>query len=258
MKLTEKTKSRIDAINEQIEQYGAMTIRQIYYRLLGTMALNYRQIQTCCKQGREAGLIKNSQIVDRSRPIYGHNTHNGMESYLTEIPDNFYLDYWGASALRPQIWTEKDAISQILLTEANRYNVPVYVTKGFLSISNKQRWGGYNALILYFGDHDPSGLSIDQDLKNDLEYKQFKRIALTEKMIQRNSLPSIPVKKTDPRAKEYIKTHGNKAWEIDALNPSYLRSLIRRSIENSMTFVLEHKIKRQDNIRNEIKEKLKT
>jgi hypothetical protein len=232
--------SRISSINNIISTYGQVTIRQIYYRLLGVEPnINYRKVQYACKIGRADGRISHSGIVDRSRPVYGLDLYDSVDSYLNDIPLGFYLDYWHDSNIRPQIWTEKDALSQILYSVSKLYHVDVFVTRGFLSISNKTRWGGSDVAILYFGDFDPSGLFIDEDLSLEVVFDNFDRIALTEDMCK--DLPSVPVNKNDPRASSYISLYGDRGWELDALDPAKLKSLVDSAIKKYIDFDVEQK-----------------
>ena len=245
--MKEKTLKEIEEINKLFEVYGEMTIRQIYYRLVGILGLNYRQIAYRCKEGRAEGLISRDNIVDRSRNVYSKSLWKDKEGFLSSLAYNFNLDYWKDSKTKPQIWTEKDALSQVLYDVAKEYNVKVYVSRGFLSISNKDRWGGDDVAILYFGDFDPSGLFIDKDLETSVAFQNFNRIALTKEMTK--GLPSVPVKKKDPRAKSYIKKYGNKGWELDALDPNELKGLVRTSIEEYVDFDLEQKKAEEQEIR---------
>lgn len=92
--MMKKTRKRIDAINSLFSQYGSMTVRQIYYRLLGIMSLNYKQVCYACKVGRREGLINPSYIVDRSRPVYGKQLYDGLGDFLDAAPDKFNLNFW--------------------------------------------------------------------------------------------------------------------------------------------------------------------
>jgi len=250
--MKKETEQRIEKINELFKTYGAMTIRQIYYRLVGELGLNYRQVMYLCKVGRQLGLISPKNIIDRSRNIYGKQVWKSKKDFILDVSDMFNLDYWAKSKIKPQIWTEKDALSQVLYDVAKKYNVEVYVAKGFLSISNKNRWGGENIAILYFGDFDPSGLYIDKDIEVSTLFKNFKRIALTQSMTK--GLPSVPVNKKDPRAKRYIENYGNKGWELDALDPNKLKNLVRKSIEKYVDFDVEQKREKEFSIRDELME----
>lgn len=248
--MQKKTLRRIQAINDLLAQYGTMTVRQIYYRLLGTMGLNYKQVTYACKVGREEGLINYSAIVDRGRPVYGKRLWDDLKDFLDAAPSDFNLDYWKDSPARPQIWTEKDALSQVMLEVANEYNVDVYVTRGFLSISNKHRWGG--GTVLYFGDFDPSGLYIDKDLRLDMAFENFERIALTFDQVQKYDLPPVKVKRDDPRTPVYRAEHGDFGWEIDALPPDVLKDMVRQAIEKYVDFDLEQKQEEEWDLREKL------
>jgi hypothetical protein len=219
-----------------------MTVRQVYYQLV-PLGYNYRQIAYALNTGRELGLVNLDSILDRSRPVYGNDSWDSPEEVLEHLEKNYKLDYWADEPKKVEIWTEKDALSAILYEEADQYRVKVRVTRGYLSTSNKVHWSNDETIILYFGDFDPSGLGIDLDLKSGrfLEYSDFHRIALTMGQIKEADLPSVPVKNDDPRAPEYIKEYGKLGWELDALNPDTLRSLVSESIRPYITFNLEQK-----------------
>ncbi len=68
------------------------------------------------------------------------------------------------------------------------------------------------------------GDSIDESI-------QINRIALNMDQIRRYRPPPNPAKITDSRAAAYIAEHGNKSWELDALNPDVLTDLIESSIK---------------------------
>lgn len=219
-----------------------MTLRQIYYQFV-PLGFNYQQIGNATKTGREYGLIDPSRIVDRSRPSYGLDTWESPTELLEYWTYTYKLDYWEDQPYKVEIWSEKDTLSEILQEEAEKYRVPVRVTRGNLSISNKVAWSSPNVKILYFGDFDPSGLGIDRDLKNNqfLDYHLIERISLTLEQIQEYNLPSFKVKKSDNQAPAYIEKYGDRCWELDALPPNILRKLVRESIEKHLTFTLGQK-----------------
>lgn len=120
--------------------------------------------------------------------------------------------------------------------------------------------------VLYLGDHDPSGLDMINDVKGRIlefffgqHYVQGKRnkkvpsemfeemlysnqgldfdiipVALTKEQIRLHKPPPNPAKMADPRAGEYVKQHGKKSWEVDALNPETLNRLLEESISEYM------------------------
>jgi hypothetical protein len=90
-------------------------------------------------------------------------------------------------------------------------------------------------VVLYLGDHDPSG----EDMVRDIETRLTEfgvpnltiiKIALTLEQVRRYKLPSNPAKVRDARAKAYIEKFGNDSWEVDAIPPRELNQLVERSI----------------------------
>lgn len=55
-------------------------------------------------------------------------------------------------------------------------------------------------------------------------------VALTRDQITQYKPPPNPAKKTDPRAKKFIKKHGSQSWEVDALRPEVLNTLLEGAI----------------------------
>jgi hypothetical protein len=91
-------------------------------------------------------------------------------------------------------------------------------------------------IALYIGDFDPSGMCMsEQDLpKRIKEYNgdhiTLKRIALTAD--QTGTLPSFSVetKTRDTRYKWFKQNFGDSCWELDAMDPRELRSLVETEI----------------------------
>lgn len=57
------------------------------------------------------------------------------------------------------------------------------------------------------------------------------RLALNMDQIDELNPPPNPAKLTDSRAEAYIAEHGDSSWEIDALEPTYIRNLIRTNVD---------------------------
>jgi len=108
-------------------------------------------------------------------------------------------------------------------------------------------------VVLYFGDHDPSGLDMIRDIRDrllfmfkngnwsdrlenidDFEYPMFevKQIGLTMSQIKKYNLPPNPTKLTDSRANGYIQKFGKTCWEVDALKPQTLSDIVEKNIED--------------------------
>jgi hypothetical protein len=122
-----------------------------------------------------------------------------------------------------------------------------------------------NCKLLYLGDFDPSGIDMIRDIrdriaeflsktyfdeheeedmqdgeseeraKSFLEWFETKfeiiPIALTRDQIDEYDPPENPAKRTDPRAKDFIAEHGTSSWEVDALRPDVLNTVLTEAIE---------------------------
>ena len=94
---------------------------------------------------------------------------------------------------------------------------------------------GKNTIILYLGDHDPSGLDMPRYIEDTLikfSVPSFRviRLGLTKEQIDKYGLPTNPTKRRDARARKYIEEHGKNSWELDALQPEVLSDILETGI----------------------------
>jgi hypothetical protein len=95
---------------------------------------------------------------------------------------------------------------------------------------------GQRPIIFHMGDHDPSGLDMTRDNRERLEIfagvpVTVVRLALNMDQIEELQPPPNPAKLSDSRAEAYIAEHGDSSWEIDALEPTYIRRLIQENVD---------------------------
>jgi hypothetical protein len=91
------------------------------------------------------------------------------------------------------------------------------------------------AIVLYLGDHDPSGEDMVRDIRDRLKefgvkWLKVEKLGLTMEQIRKFNPPPNPAKLTDSRSKGYIEKYGNESWELDALPPDELLRIIRRAL----------------------------
>jgi len=60
------------------------------------------------------------------------------------------------------------------------------------------------------------------------------RVALTKEQVEKYRLPPMIPKRKDPRYRGFVEKYGEMAVELDALHPTVLRDIIRKSILNYM------------------------
>jgi hypothetical protein len=103
---------------------------------------------------------------------------------------------------------------------------------------------GKRVTILHLGDHDPSGIDMTRDnterLRMFIEHHYgesndvftFKRLALNMDQIEEFNPPPNPAKVSDSRFESYAAAYGDTSWELDALEPTLMRSLIEDEVNN--------------------------
>ena len=106
---------------------------------------------------------------------------------------------------------------------------------------------GQRPIVFYAGDYDPSGLDMVRDVRERLETFAGVPItviplALTMDQIEElgeEKCPPNPAKMTDSRSEGYVDMmiglgydeDNIPSWEVDALEPTYLRDLIKSNVD---------------------------
>lgn len=246
LRLSKANQERLETINEILEEYSdngyVLTLRQLYYQLVSKGIIpnkqkEYAKLSNILKKGRMAGIVDWASIEDRVRvPKLPYWVH-GIEGAINDTISQYRLNRMKGQVNKIEVWVEKDALSNVLLRVTKMYHVRLMVNRGYSSVS--AMYDAYKRLIsgdiiLYFGDHDPSGIDMIRDVKDRMldfgKDIQVIPVALTMEQIRKFNPPPNPAKITDPRAKDYIEKYGNISWELDALPPNELISLAENEI----------------------------
>ena len=245
----------IETILNEYEGMGyRLTLRQLYYQLVSRDIIankisEYNRLGNVVSRGRLAGIIDWSMIEDRvRRPV--HNTHWDSPSHiLNRAKDSYYRSKWEDQNNYIEVWCEKDAVSNILEPVCSQYDVLFMANRGYSS--QTAMYNGYqrfdmaaaeskNIHLFYFGDHDPSGIDMVEDIQKRLGlflygdpddiFNQVTRVALNMDQILQYNPPENPAKTTDSRYQKYVEKYGESSWELDALDPGVLSELVKDSI----------------------------
>jgi len=254
--------NKVQDILKELEDYKPLTLRQIYYQLVGkgyieNKVSQYGMLSGLLKHARIDGHISWEDIEDRVRTYHNltgwSSSENFIKASLKQFLKGYQRNLLQSQDVYLEIWIEKDALSSIFTRVASPYTVPVVVCIGFSSVSflndYKERLSyqeDKNPVLLYFGDFDPSGVemlrAMETTLKEELlvENIEFKRVALLKEDIATYRLPHSPeaLKKTDTRASKHIAEYGELAVELDALSPPILSQKIREAIEGELDMEL--------------------
>jgi len=251
---TPASQAVIDQANQIITTYLAqgfkLTLRQLYYQFVARALIpnnirSYKRIGSIINDGRLAGLIDWDAIEDRTREVRMVSHWERPSDIIESAAQSFRLDKWADQEYRPEVWIEKEALAGVISGVCRELDIPYLSCRGYASQS--EMWAsarrmkmhledGQKPLILYFGDMDPSGVDMFNDINNRMEIfgcdVKSRRMALNIDQVRRYNLPENPVKMTDARCDQYIENFGTKCWELDALEPTVLINLIKGQVLN--------------------------
>ncbi len=271
----------IDHANEILEEYARqglnLTLRQLYYQFVSrdlfpdewadadgikNRQQNYDRLGTIITKARDGGMIDWDYIVDRGREISEYPHYDDPTDFINKQMGRFFLDMWEDQPKRVHVWVEKDALSQVIQSAADPFDVPTFATKGYASASSLWSVGHkvflehaqreQQIVIIHLSDHDPSGINMGEDiLTRMMQYcrrseaeqllctVEVHRLALTMAQVNQfetdgTPLPPNPAKQTDPRFADYEAQFGATSWELDAIDPPTLVALITAAIEEHL------------------------
>jgi len=237
-------------IIDEMQQAGyVLTLRQLFYQFvrrnwIANQEKEYKRLGDVVRRGREAGYIDWDAIEDRNRTHYGFARAQTAEDAMRGLAGRVQLDPWLDQDYHVEVWVEKQALESVVGRACAKQRARYMACKGYLSTSETYDAGkrfaraiqqGRTPVMIHLGDHDPSGIDMTRDNGKRLSLftrmgVDVRRIALNMDQIEQYDPPPNPAKVQDSRAKDYIELHGTSSWELDALQPDVLHSLIQNEI----------------------------
>ena len=241
-----------NAILDEYKQQGfRLSLRQLYYQLVSRGYIensqrSYKNIGSLVSDARQAGLIDWGMIEDRGRETVSVSHWDNPGEIIMSAAHSFRIDKWERQPYYVHAMVEKDALSGVLGPVCRLLDIPLTANKGYSSSStmfeigqilrHKRFVDGKNILILYLGDHDPSGIDMTRDVEERLEmyaenaYIEVHRLALNWDQIEQWTPPENPAKDSDSRFRAYADKFGESSWELDAVEPVELANLVRDEV----------------------------
>lgn len=250
-------------IVDDLIDYQPFTLRQIFYQLVAAgkrenTRSKYIDLSRLIVAMREDGMLPWEIIDDRARRISKKRGYEDAGEYAKQVGNS--LGRYQRCLVQGQeyyieTWCEKDALSIILEEIAWPYCIRHATCRGYDSATALWKFAeradaaeskGQRAVLLYFGDFDPSGMSAGDATQQTLAERHeitvdFVRVALNQGQIEEYSLPHAfaAVKATDTRARRFIERFGEYgACELDALHPKLLREMTVNAIESYLDMAL--------------------
>jgi hypothetical protein len=175
-------KQIIYTVNDYAKINERLTLRQLHYQFVSqNWIVNhdtaYKKLGSILDDCRYAGLIDWGAIEDRGRRPYIEYSVDDIPDALQDTIDQYKLNRQHGQSVYVELWSEKDALSGILSKSTNKYHIQLVINKGYTSSSAAYKAyervvaaieNGQSVKILYFGDHDPSGLDMIRDIRERL------------------------------------------------------------------------------------------
>lgn len=263
--------SKIIGIVEDYQQQGLMqTLRGYYYDLVGFIPNSmeiYKRIGALITDLRYSGEIDWNAMEDRNRMVQIPSEWENVNSIIESAIYNYRLPRWSDQDIYLELFSEKDTMYPRLNPLTRKYHIPFNINRGYASSSVIYNLSkrlvekieeGKSIVLLYVGDHDPSGLDMIHDIRQrvtefitgmsgyaydkmsevrqeqileelDIDF-QIIPVALTLDQVKKYKLPPNPAKLSDSRAEKYIKKYGKISWELDALKPQIMNKIVEEEI----------------------------
>jgi hypothetical protein len=247
---TSATVVQVFVLAQILAENQPLTVRGGMYRGIGTIWQdssnpNYRKCSRLILQMRRLGLIPYSWIVDGTRRRDKPSSWSGLADYAETVARAYRKDLWERQPGYIEVFVEKDAMSGIIAPITHEYDVTITPIRGFISETTvwetAEEWKLIEKpiTVYYLGDHDPSGLKIEADLRNRLagfcEFNvSWNRIAINDSDFANPNLLGFPVKRKDQPSKwrPYLENFGDRCVEVDAIPAPEIRARVRAAIES--------------------------
>lgn len=247
-----KTQAMIDTINAILTEYRAqgyrLSLRQLYYQLVARAIIenslqSYKRIGDIVSSARLAGLVDWSMIEDRGRETITPPMWKDPAEIVNAAAAQFAIDRWADQPNHIEVMVEKAALEGVLIPVCRILGIRFTANPGYSSQSAMYEAGKRieymiklkDVYIIYLGDHDPSGIDMTRDVREHLETfskadLEVRRLALNMDQIETWKPPENPAKTTDSRYEAYVLEFGESSWELDAVDPATLGSLVTDAV----------------------------
>jgi len=222
-------------------------VRQVFYQatvrhFVDKSEAGYNKVQTNLVHMRRSGELPYEWLADNTRWVRRPTTYDSVQAAFDDTARFYRKALWRDIDSCVEVWLEKDALSGVITPITEIYDVPLYVARGYASLSFLHSAAEYlkvlsvPAYIYHLGDFDPSGVNAGEKIEQTLREMApdadiiFERIAVNEDQISDWSLPSRPTKMTDSRSKGF----GDISVELDAIAPQDLRDLVETTIQRHL------------------------
>ena len=235
----------LDQARDIVDSYDtAVTLRQLFYRLVAlgiipSTLTAYKRLSSVTAAARRDGGFPD--LTDRGRGIEEYRTFASPSDALRFTAETYRRDRTEGQGVSLYLGVEKAGIvNQLDARFGDPLGLPILPLGGYASqsfvddVAAHVEAAGRPAVLLYGGDHNPSGWDTPRDFETRTGcFRKVIRVAVTPGQIDEYDLPATidEVKdESDSRSKAFIARFGRRRVDLDALDPDVLRGLFAAAI----------------------------
>jgi len=248
---SEESLALLDLIRQVLAEYAhylPLTIRQIFYRLVGAHGydkteLAYERLCERINRARRARLIDMDDIRDDGGVMLKPSYWSGADQFLSSVRyagAHLRLDRQLGQQKELLLVCEAAGMAPQIQRVADPFGITVRSGGGFDSTTDQHSTAraiaasGYPTEMLHIGDLDPSGAHLCLAWLENVEAftREYggevttTRLAVTRQQVRELRLETSPPKPTDNRAFE------GPACQAEAIPPDVLARIVREAIES--------------------------
>ena len=257
----------LDALKKIVEDNRAfwpLTLRQCHYRMLNTGVLrhakkpgskyvndrkSYNDLSDLLTRARLTAVVPWHAVTDPTRSATVWDVHANATPFiaeeLKEMFAGYYRDLLQSQDFYLEVVVEKLTAETPVRRAAIDFTATYSVGRGYSSIDYNheiavrfRRSGKGHMKLLVVSDFDPEGENIAETLAASprdefgIDLTAYK-IALSVAQVREYGLPPLnTVKTSSSRAKAFTAANGNHAYELEALEPAALQSIVAEAINS--------------------------
>jgi hypothetical protein len=210
---------------------------------------SYKDLTDLLTRARLSGEIPFDSIEDPTRTVCVWGLHRDVGGFLNRELADFLRGYWrDLQQSQPdhiEIVGEKNTIESSIRDVAMRFCIPYTLGRGYCSLDPRRKMferyrksGKKSLVILIMSDFDPEGEDIAhsfaRSMRDDfgVEGVVARKVALTHEQVLERDLPqTFDIKKTSNRYRKFAAKYGDRAHELEALDPAERSRLLTEAID---------------------------
>jgi hypothetical protein len=253
VKRVRRTKAQLAELDELIlevcEGEHPATVRRVFYLVesLGGVPKTdpgYEVIQREVLKLRRSGHLPYGWVADGSRWQVKQPSWDTAKDALEDAVSSYRRALWNSQDVYVEVWSEKDAISEIISEITDPWDVPLLIARGFSSETFLWKSAetinqvGKTTVIYNLGDHDLWGVDawthvqakLRAFVNPDIEII-FERLAVTPEQIDQYQLQTRPPKTKKLKGKQLERAIAfGPSVEVDAMPTPVLQTIVQNAI----------------------------